>query len=449
MKKTPPKPKQAETPTPSPKTEKIEVEAAETEVDSDDSKKKARRPRPNYGRYSDPKNFIQIGCTYYYLFYSTDAAGISYISLKPWLLSQLRHDMTAAQINSIRRYDDLACYPCNIYSKCPEAIGPYQNIFNMYSPSLWQPNPGQWPTIEKLLRHIFGEQYENGLDYLQLLYANPMQQLPILLLVSEERQTGKTTFLNFLKWMFNQNAIFVSSTILCSPFNGERANKLLVLCDEAILNKKEQTEHLKAISTATKNILEFKGKDRFEIDNFVKIVLCSNEILAPVYIDRDEIRFWVCEVGHLEEFDPFFNEKLKAEIPAFLAFLLSRQMHVTEPQSRMWFAPQDLRTPALERIMRACRPSDEIELAEAILNQMDIHDVDTIEYTATDLEKMLKNQDLTIRNAHHIVCKQWRVPRAPNKQAYDRYMPFCPGQSTREYGRYYTFTRDFLQDKLT
>ena len=411
--------------------------------------KKKRRPRPNFGHYSNPANYIQIGCSFFKNILTSDAHGMEYISLKPWSLSQLRHDMTEGQIDRIRRYDDLASLPSNIYGQYREAIGPHGNIYNMYSPPMWCPQPGPWPTIEKLLRHIFGEQFELGLDYLQLLYANPMQQLPILLLVSEERQTGKTTFLNLLKWIYKQNAIFVSSGILCSNFNGERASKLLVLCDEAILNKKEQTEHLKAISTATKNILEFKGKDRFEIDNFVKIVLCSNELQAPVYIDRAEIRFWVREIGHIDDFDPNFNERLKYEIPAFLAFLLARQMHVAMPKSRMWFDPKDLRTAALERIMRACRPSEEIELAEAILNQMDVHDVDTLEYTATDLEKMLKVQEVSIRNAHHIVCKQWRVPRAQNKQAYDLYPTYAQGKPTRAYGRYYSFTRDFLIDKLT
>ena len=37
------------------------------------------------------------------------------------------------------------------------------------------------------------------------LLLRPVQKLPILLLVSEERNTGKTTFLNFLKALFQDN----------------------------------------------------------------------------------------------------------------------------------------------------------------------------------------------------------------------------------------------------
>lgn len=59
-----------------------------------------------------------------------------------------------------------------------------------------------------MIEHIFGEQYELGMDYLQLLYLQPVQKLPILLLVSEERNTGKSTFLNFLKALFQNNVTF-------------------------------------------------------------------------------------------------------------------------------------------------------------------------------------------------------------------------------------------------
>ena len=36
---------------------------------------------------------------------------------------------------------------------------------------------GDFPNIKKLLFHIFGEQYELGMDYLQLLYLRPVQKL--------------------------------------------------------------------------------------------------------------------------------------------------------------------------------------------------------------------------------------------------------------------------------
>lgn len=72
-------------------------------------------------------------------------------------------------------------------------------FLNLYEPISHVPRQGDFLCIRSLVGHIFGEQYELGMDYLQLLYLCPVQKLPILLLVSEERNTGKSTFQNFLK----------------------------------------------------------------------------------------------------------------------------------------------------------------------------------------------------------------------------------------------------------
>lgn len=87
----------------------------------------------------------------------------------------------------------------------------------------------------KLIHHIFGEQFELGMDYMQLLNAKPTQKLPILLLVSEERNTGKTTFLNFLKAVFEDNVTFNTNEDFRSQFNADWAGKLLIVVDEVLL----------------------------------------------------------------------------------------------------------------------------------------------------------------------------------------------------------------------
>ena len=58
-------------------------------------------------------------------------------------------------------------------------------------------------------------QFEN------VLYTEPTQMLPILLLVSNERRTGKTTFLRFLKMMFGKNATFNTNEDFRSQFNAD------------------------------------------------------------------------------------------------------------------------------------------------------------------------------------------------------------------------------------
>ena len=64
-------------------------------------------------------------------------------------------------------------------------------FYNIYKPLSHSPAEGEWQHIEKLLRHIFQEQFEMGLDYLKILYEKPLHSLPVLLLVSDETGTGK------------------------------------------------------------------------------------------------------------------------------------------------------------------------------------------------------------------------------------------------------------------
>ena len=390
------------------------------------------------------RNFIRIGYTYYMKYYKVDSTNRMTPALQPWSTQQLFRDFRSAgrerDIDLIPIFVGMGSFPSHInFQEC------VCGVYNTYSRLNYQPAAGEWHTIEQMLRHIFGGQYELGLDYFQLLYLAPTQPLPILLLISKERQTGKTTLLNLLKEIFGDNATIVNNEALRSNFNAERSGKLLVMCDEAFQNKKEDSERLKALSTAKRTHIEFKGKDRFEIDNYAKIVLCSNNMIDPVYIDVEEVRYWVREVPHIAEDNPNILEEMKREIPAFLFFLQHRSLSVPTAQSRMWFRPEDLATPALARIKRMCRPTVELDLAEFLLDVMDHFYVNQLQYTNSDLQTLLKIHGRDIRDAHRIVCKVWDVPRAANKMAYDLHADWINKTCERAYGRYYTFTRAFLE----
>lgn len=54
---------------------------------------------------------------------------------------------------------------------------------------------GIFSSICSLVEHIFGEQYELGVDYLQLLYLRPIQKLPISM-ISFPYLSGKESAIN-------------------------------------------------------------------------------------------------------------------------------------------------------------------------------------------------------------------------------------------------------------
>ena len=222
------------------------------------------------------------------------------------------------------------------------------------------------------------------MDYLQLLYLQPVQKLPILLLVSEERNTGKSTFLNFLKAIFQDNVTFNTNEDFRSQFNSDWAGKLLIMVDEVLLNRREDSERLKNLSTTLSYKVEAKGKDRNEIGFFAKFVLCSNNEHLPVIIDAGETRYWVRKIEQLQCDDTDFLQKLKDEIPAFLYYLQHRTM-ATKKESRMWFSLQQIETEALRKIIRSNRNRLEIEMADLLLDIMAKMEVETVSFCLHDI----------------------------------------------------------------
>src|SRR5690606_27710694 len=149
-------------------------------------------------------------------------------------------------------------------------------FYNQYDPLLHLPKEGEYSTIYNLLEHIFEEHIEFGLDYLTILYQFPTERLPILCLVSIDRGTGKSTFLALLKEIFNSNMTYNNNEDFRSNFNDSWVNKLIIAVDEVLLDRLEDSEKLKNLSTAKSYKIESKGVDRSEIEFFGKFILCSN-----------------------------------------------------------------------------------------------------------------------------------------------------------------------------
>ncbi|HMR85227.1 MAG TPA: DUF5906 domain-containing protein, partial [Niabella sp.] len=241
-----------------------------------------------------------------------------------------------------------------------------ENFYNRYSPFLHQPAAGYPKHTLVFLNHVFGEQLELGLDYFKILLLYPTQILPIVCLVSKERNTGKTTFLNFCKAIFGDNMTINSNEDFRSNFNAEWASKLLIGVDETFLDKKEDSERIKNLSTSRYYKVEAKGQDRQEIEFFGKFILCSNNEDNFIQIDASEIRYWIRRLPKLTVDNRNLLSDLKTEIPFFIHYLIERPF-TTQPATRMWFRPEQITTPALKHIKRFNRNRLENEMAQLLL----------------------------------------------------------------------------------
>lgn len=390
------------------------------------------------------EEYIRVGTSLYKLAHQPLANGTTVLRRIPWSFGTIRQDYGKSHTPPIKKYDGFCTVPSHTdYHK--EIDG----FYNLYEPITHVPVEGEFPDIIKLMRHIFGEQFELGLDNMQLLYRQPTQKLPILLLVSEERNTGKTTFLNFLKAVFQDNTTFNTNEDFRSQFNSDWAGKLLIVVDEVLLCRREDSERLKNLSTAQTYKVEAKGKDRQEVNFFAKFVLCSNNELFPVIIDVGETRYWVRKVMRLDSDDTNFLQKLKEQIPAFLYYLQHRPLSTTK-ESRMWFDPALIRTEALERIMQSNRNHTEIDIVELLRTIMESQNVDKISFIPQDLLPLLSLNGVKVELWHirKVVKELWRLKPAPNALSYTTYQydyskPSKYGAINRV-GRFYTVTKEFL-----
>ncbi len=216
------------------------------------------------------EEYMRVGTTLYKVVNQPCANGGYEKKRVVWNNSTLRQDYGKNYLATVPKYDGFCTVPNHLnYQK------EIEGFLNLYEPIEHKPQQGEFSHIQSLMRHIFGEQYELGMDYMQLLYLQPTQKLPIVLLVSEERNTGKSTFLNFLKAVFENNVTFNTNEDFRSQFNSDWAGKLLIVVDEVLLNRREDSERLKNLSTTFTYKVEAKGKDRTEIAFFAKFVLCS------------------------------------------------------------------------------------------------------------------------------------------------------------------------------
>ena len=392
----------------------------------------------------EEEKYQRVGTTLYKIVKRPLMSGDFIEERTPWNYDTLRQDHSKDFISQIEKYDGFCSVPDHINYK--QSIAKF---LNLYKPINYQPTEGDCPKIIEFISHIFGEQIEMGLDYLQLLYLKPLVRLPILLLVSKERNTGKTTFLNFLKVIFGNNMTFNTNEDFRSQFNSDWTNKLIIAVDEALLDRKEDSERIKNLSTATSFKAEAKGKDRKEVDFFAKFILNSNNENRPVIIEQGETRYWVRKIFPLKKENTQILNELKGEIPHFLHFLQQRE-YSTKCESRMWFRHDLLVTDALRKIIQFNRGNIEIEMLNLISEIMQIKELDTYSFCVNDVLDMLAR--LTIKTEptqiRRILQENWEL--VPEKST--RYTAYIFGGSNDIYeikknARIYLISREKV-DKL-
>ncbi len=394
--------------------------------------------------------YIRVKTDYYKLVEEPSIDGTKKRVMLDWKKDTIKDDHGKEFLNKIPKYEDFVNYPEHIKYK-QEIDG----FYNKYNPINHQLKKGHFPTTETFLKQVFQEQYLLAIDYFSIIWQHPIHILPILCLISSARQTGKTTFLNWLKDIFQNNMTINTSDDFESSFNSDWADKLIIGVEEAKFEKKNIINLIKNNSTAKNGKLHGKNKNKKEIETFNKFVMTSNHVDNFIEIDRQEIRFWIRELNPFSVKIENLESKLKEEIPYFLWYIQNRKIK-TSRTSRMWFSNENIRTEALDRISNKTAINAENELINILIEQIQDLELTEIKYTKTEIKELVQAhyRNIKLTDIRNILEIKWKLKASLStsykgyQKIYNEYSKAYEIVEHPKKGRVYIFTLDFLNEKL-
>jgi hypothetical protein len=392
--------------------------------------------------------YIRIGVKYFKEILKPDRYGTVTPLLKNWTKDEIKQDYGKEMMVRVQLYDDFIIEPNNeFYHKT------FKGFYNLYQPFIHKATEFDIiKEVEKVkwslafMRHIFGdEQYDLGMRYLKILYKHPKRITPILVLVSEERMTGKSTFIDWLNAIFLDNLVIITPGHISSDFNESYAEKNIIAIEESRFDDAKALEKLKALSTQKSISVNRKHIPTFSLPFYGKLIITSNDESKFSKVDEAEIRYWVRKIPSIEgKANHNILEDLISEIPYFLHYL-SEQPEVDFSVSRQGFTAEEINTSALEVVKKESKPALQKEI-EMYLQEFCLNETKEAElyFTATDIKKLWfdRNNNFNAPYISKILSKSMRLDR---KEKPERYTPSLTGDlmSTKT-GLFFTYKNPYF-----
>lgn len=299
--------------------------------------------------------------------------------IEKWSVAEIKRDypkhISDQMVNKdIPRYDGLFSMPNWDPKEYRRSI---HGCYNLMEPLIWDPKPGKIDITLGFLKHLFqgegnivfdekegiyketsfhGDQFTIALDWLSILHQYPTQKTFVPCLVSKDQSTGKSTFLDWLCMVYTGNGTILNNEQFKKNFNAHWASKFIIGLDEGFLDveKKAERERLKQMVTAKEIFLELKGIDVKAIPYFGHLIICSNDADNLMKMEEEDTRWFVVKVKKADKKDPELEDKLKAEVPAWINFIANRKI-IHPKVDRLWFDPKDFETEQMRKIIEVTK----------------------------------------------------------------------------------------------
>lgn len=195
--------------------------------------------------------------------------------------------------------------------------------------------PDSQKKCDRLLEHIWENvcqakqaEYDYLLTWLAYGVQKPGERPQTAIVIRGKKGTGKGTLVHAYGSFFGPHFCYTNDmNQVIGRFNALTLNSLVINADEAYWpGLKDMEGRLKGLITDPYRVIEQKGKDSIQIDNYVRLIITANEDWI-VPCSSDERRFFVLEMGDNHMQDHSYFEKINEELEsggrkAFLHYLL-------------------------------------------------------------------------------------------------------------------------------
>ena len=343
-------------------------------------------------------NYIRVGTKYY----RTDG-----VNVEIWDKQTLKDDFGTRVLASpeLRKYRGFINEP-NYLERIEHVTKHIDGVPYAFYNKFWYPNwklaKGEIPTTMDLLKKVFiadqEDHLEIGLDWIQLLLTKPKQRTRSLVLTGPS-ETGKDTFMEWLVAIVtDRNGIILEGTEIESSFNSHWSGKHLVGLNEVSFDLKNKvvTERLKNLLTAKRVTVEGKGDQQYQIENYSKVVLATNNIHDFMSISDEENRYHIRQMSPLNEKVANYVDMLHAEIPAFINWICNeRCLSRTEKHGRFWHSDEECETRAGQALKRNTKTTLHMELEDLLSDKFripDLRDFDEYCFRVKTVAQSLRKQ---------------------------------------------------------
>lgn len=408
------------------------------------------------------KKYIRVRTDFYKKSFIPNAKRDKVPALLYWKKGTIIEDYGRPIIEHIEKYDSFVNIPDNTDNFQHEYEFDGNLYYNLYEQPKYHPEPGRVDVTLNFLNHVFQDKVEVAIDYLKLLYEQPVQKLPVICLVSKEQATGKTTFMKWVCEIFSGNGIILGNEDFAGKFNTHYAGKLIIGIDESFIDKTLIKEKIKRLVTDTSINMEAKGRDVIKVDFIGKFILNSNKETNFIQMDDEDNRFFVCKVPKVTKNDQQIEQKLVSEIPAFLHYL---KQHILkfEQKSRLWFDPKVYETEALKKIVVMTRSKVEKEILswmDSIFNASE--SIEVIQIIPRRLASYLKDNLKSINGVpieiERVLKEDWGLLPGKNQKFKHPFLKDMWNDEekmiesilsyTKETGKAYSIQRTFIESKI-